>query len=330
MPNDVFLDQKVMLMAANEATYGADAAPQHTNSFQAIKLIEPWALNATQEFVEQVGGLNTRGMSRPIATVRPVSITFRTYLMGLESGSYTANRKPPHADLLRACGAFETFVTSDANGRPRYTYAPGNDVGSDGSVTMVAHRDGYEHRFVGGRGNVNLIYGAAAPVIGEFTIQGQLTTEASTLRTGAPSVPTAIPPRWIGSGTVYVGSLQSVIEAFNFNTNNEVMAQRGSVASSGSGIVAIYLTSRQPGGSLDPEASQPTSHDFWGAFRSSSGAAVRLQCGDTQSQRFTLVMSQTVYKALGWGNKTGLSVFNIDYQAYEHGSGDNEWSLVFD
>lgn len=330
MPNDVFLDRKVILMAANEANYGSDAAPQHTNSFQAIKLVEPWALNATQEFVEQMAGLNTRGWSRPIATVRPIGVTFRTYVMGLESGSYTANRKPPIADLLRACGAFETFVTSDANGRPRYSYAPAADVGSDGSVTIVAHRDGYEHRFVGGRGNLNLIYGASAPTIAEFTFRGQLTTEASTSReASAPTLPTAIPPRWIGSGTIYVGSLQSVVETLNFNTNNEIAEQRGSVASSGSGIVAIYLTERKPGGSFDPEASAPTSFDFWGVWRSSSGAALRLQVGDTQGQRFTFVTSQMVHKTLGWGNKQGLSIFNVDYQSYER-VGNDEWQLIFD
>ena len=329
MPTDVFLMRRQILMAGLEATYGIDVVPTHTASYQAIKIMEPFAPDFGQENVEVSAGLLTRGFSRPIGTVRPAGLTFKTYVHGLDSGSYTANRKPPIGDLLRACGAFESFVSSNADGRPEYQYAPAQDVGSDNSLTLVAHIDGYEHRMVGCRGNVNLIYGAAAPVTAEFTFRGQLTTEAATTRSSSVSLPTQIPPRWIGSGSIFIQSLAANVENLNFNTNNTVLEQRASAAASGSGIIAVLLTERAPGGSFDPEASQPTSFDFFGSWRSSSGAVLRLQAGTGQGNRFTLIASQTVLKQNAWGNKTGLAIFNADYQCYERG-GDDEYRITFD
>ena len=132
---DANLHRRKILITAIESTYSTDAAPQATSSYQAIRLIDPFEVDIGTEMVEVQGGNLTRGMSRPIATVRPIAVTFRTYFVGLDAQSYTGNIKPPAGDLLRACGLFETFTSSDANGRPRYRYAPASDVGSDTSQT---------------------------------------------------------------------------------------------------------------------------------------------------------------------------------------------------
>ena len=165
---DVFLTRRQELLCAIESTYGTDAAPQASNSYQAIRLIDPFVLDLGQEMVEVSGGNLSRGRSRPIATVRPTGVTFRTYVHGITSPSsgviYSATAKPALGDLLRACGAFEFFQTAGYAGG-RYRYEPTADVGSDSSVTIVAHQDGFEHRILGCRGNINLIYQASAPVI---------------------------------------------------------------------------------------------------------------------------------------------------------------------
>lgn len=326
------ITKKQLLITACESIYGTDRAPQEANSYQPIKLVDPFTLDLGQEFVEQAGGLNTRGYIRPIGTVRPAGVTFRTFVQGLDSGSYTntagAARKPAIGDLLRACGLLETFVSSNASGRPEYQYAPSGEVDSDASLTIVAHQDGYDHRFVGARGNVNLIYLAATPLIAEFNFRGLLSTEADTVRGNAAGFATEPPPRWIGSGTVFVQSLHALIENLNFSTNNQLFEQRASIANSGSGIAKIVITDRQPGGSMDPEASHADSFDFINVWRSSSGSVLRLQVGLAQSQVVTLIASQAVFKASPWGDKSGLAIFNVDYQAYER-SGNDEFRLIF-
>ena len=325
---DVVLTRRQTLFGDVESPYATDANPQHTNSYQAVRLIEPFVLDLGQEIVDVTGGTLSRGFGRPVGTVRPAGVSFKAMLVGLESGSYTTTRKPPLGQFLRAAGLFETFVSSDASGRPVYRYDPPTDVGSDVSLTIVAHQDGFEHRFLGCRGNVNLVYGAASPVVAEFTFRGILSTEAATTRTGNVSLNTQTPPRWIGSGSVFIESLSARIEALNFNTNYDVLEERASVAVSGSGIVEVFITNRQPGGSFDMEATLPGSYDAIGAWRSSSGGVLQLNVGNTQGNRFTLTCSQVVYRQVGWGDKQGLSIFNNDYQATER-SGSDEVRLEF-
>ena len=329
---DVFLTRRQILLAKIETSYGTDAVPQASNSYEAIRLIDPFVLDLGQDMVEVSGGNLSRGRSRPIATVRPTGITFRSYVHGITSPAsgyiYTAAAKPALGDLFRACAMFETLETVGYAGG-RYRYAPSADVGSDSSVTIVAHQDGFEHRILGCRGNVNFIYQGSAPVIAEFNLRGMLSTEASTTRSAPTGLPTIVPPRWVGSGSIFVESLSGVVENLNLNTNNTVLEDRASNASSGSGITAIILTDRAPGGSFDPEATDPGTLNFFAQWRASSGAVLSVQTNVTTGNRFTLTASQVVFKKVSWGDKSGLSVFASDFEAYER-SGQDEWNLVFD
>lgn len=320
---DVLLTRRQLLLLAIESTYGTDAAPQEANSYEALRLVDPFTLDLGQEHVEVTAGNLSRGMQRPYATNRPAGVTFRTYVQGLSDAStYTANDKPPIGDALRACGLFETLASG------AYTYDPTAAVGSDSSVTIVAHQDGYEHRFVGCRGNVNFIYVSNQPVVAEFNFRGLLTTEASTTRSAPTGLPTVVPPSWIGGGSIHIESLQANIENANFNTNNKLFEQRASTAGSASGIIQVIVTERAPGGSIDPEATDPNSFDFFGAWRSSSGAILTFNTGVTSSNKFTVTASQAVLKTVAWGDKEGMSIFATDFQAYERSSND-EFQIVF-
>lgn len=317
----VFLTAQQLLLLKLETSYGTDAAPSHANSFEAIALVDAFTLDLGQEVVEQSGGTLSRGRIRPIGTKRPVGVTFRSYLRGTDGVSLAASVKHPLADALRACGLQETFAAA------AYTYKPTADVTSDNSVTIVAHQDGYEHRILGAQGNVNFIFAAAAPPIAEFNFRGILSTEASTTRAAATGLPTAIPPRWVDSGSLVVGSWFAEVENLNFNTNNTIFEQPASKAGSGSGILRCVITARQPGGSMDPAASAVSSYDWVGVFRASSGAILQVAGGTQVGNRFTLTASQIVQKTVGWADKSGLAIFNTDFEAYER-SGNDQFSLV--
>jgi hypothetical protein len=178
-------------------------------------------------------------------------------------------------------------------------------------------------------GNVNLLFVAATPPIAEFTFRGQLTTEASTTRGNPVGLPTLAPPRWVGSGSVIVESLGAVIENLNFNTNNTLFEQRASWAASGSGVFRVLITERAPGGSMDPEASNTSSHNWIANWRSTSGSIIQVVAGVDAGNRVTLTMSQAIAKTSGRGDKEGLAIFNTDYQAYER-NGNDEWRIAFD
>lgn len=320
-PN-IALNRRQQLLCAVESVYGSNRNPTGDNSYQTIRLLEPFQLDLTQEHVEQTGGLGTLGFSRPIATARPAGVTFRTFLQGVPT-SYSTALKPPVGDLLRACGMVESFISSNAAGDPEYQYAPAGRVQSLCSQSIIAHVDGRDTRMTGGMGNANLILVGASPGIFEFAFRGILETEVSTVRDNPTGLPTTTPPRWVGSGSIFVGSLQAVIENLNFNTNNRILEQRASVALSGSGLVRIILTERTPGGSFDPEVTDATSLDLLGTWRSTSGAAITVNIGTERGNRFTLVMSSAIPKTVQWADKEGLAIFQTEYQAYEVGGNDD-------
>ena len=294
--------------------------------------MDPFVGDFGQDMVEVSGGNLTRGFTRPIATIRPAGVTFRTYVHGITSPAYgviyRATAKTPIGDLLRACGMQETFETAGYAGG-RYRYQTTADPSSDNSATLVCHEDGFDHRLLGCRGNVNFIYAAAAPVVAEFNFRGILSTEAATLRAAPTSLPTIVPPRWVGSGSIFVASLHAVVNNMNFQTGNTIYEQPASVATSGSGIIQAIITDRAPGGSLDPEVTNASTLDFFAQWRATSGAVLSVQTNVTTGNRFTLTASQVVIKTLARGDQSGLRIFNTGIQAYERNQND-EFQILFD
>lgn len=329
---DVFLTRRQLLLAKIESTYGTYSTPVQTNSYEAIRLVDPFTLDLGQENVEVSAGNLSRGASRPIATVRPIGVTFRTYVHGITSPAsgviYSATAKPALGDLFRACGLFESFETAGYAGG-RYRYAPSADVGSDMSVSIVAHQDGFDHQIAGARGNVTFQYKGSAPVVAEFNMRGIVYNEGNTTRGAPTGLPTIVPPRWVGSGSVYVESHQAVIETMNFGTNNTILEARGSIADSSSGIWGVIITDRTPGGSFDPHATDPGTLNYIQNWRNTSGTVLTAQTNVTTGNRFTLTASQAIFKDVAWGDKSGLSIYNVNFQAYERNSND-EFNLLFD
>ncbi len=324
MANDVFLTRRTLVLAKIESTYGVDAAPSHTTSYNAIRLQSPPNIDLKEDLIETVGGNLSRGRGRPIPAIKRSGVTFRTYVQGIDTTSYSASVKPPLGDLFRACGMYETFSASNSVlSTPHYEYAPSADVGSDASVTLYVNLDGKEHRMVGCRGNVNLIWAADAPVIAEFNMRGILSAENETTRAAPTGLPTATPPQWIGSGTIIVGSYSPNVNNFNFNTNNQIYEEPASVAGSASGIVCVLITERNPGGSLDPEVMLAGSYDVFGSWRATSGAVVQLNAGLTQGNKITLTMSNFVLKTTDYKDQSGLSLYSLGYEAYERNTDDN-------
>jgi len=331
MAIDMFLTRRQLLLHKIETDYGIDAAPSHTASYNAIRLVAPFTLDLGEDLIETLGGNLSRGRGRPIPAIKRSGVTFRTYVQGVDVSTYSASVKPPIADMLRACGLFETFVTSGPDvpsGTPYYKYVPSNDVGSDSSITLYCHQDGKEHRFTGARGNVNFIWAADAPVIAEFNFRGLLNSELEVTRAAPVGFPTNTPPQWIDSGSIIVGSYAIPVENLNFNTNNTIFEEPASVAKSASGIINVIITERAPGGSWDPEATFSNTLDFFGAWRSASGSIMRLNAGIFQGNRFTITASQMIQKKTGWGDKQGLAIFNTDYECYER-STDDQFVITF-
>ena len=329
---DVFLVRRQILAQRIETTYGTYSDPNPASSYQPIRLVDPFVGDFGQEMVEVSGGNLSRGRTRPIATVRPAGVTFRTYVHGITSPAsgiiYSATAKPPLGDLFRACGMQERFETAGYAGG-RYRYQQTADPSSDNSVSILCHEDGFDHQLRGCRGNVNFIYLHATPVIAEFNLRGIIGTEAATVRAAPANLPTIVPPRWIGSGSIFVESLHAVVANANFQTGNTVFEQPASIADSSAGIIQCVITDRVPGGSIDPEVTNASTLDFFAQWRATSGAVFQLQTNVTTGNRFTLTASQMIIKTLARGDASGLRIFNTGFEAYERNV-DDSYQIVFD
>lgn len=330
MANDVFLTRRNLLLAKIETTYGTDSSPSHTASYNAIKLMASPTIDLNEDMIETMGGNLSRGRGRPIPAIKRTATTFRTYVQGIDTASYSASVKPPIGDLLRACGLYETFSASNSVlSTPHYEYAPAADVGSDASMTIYVHMDGKEHRMTGCRGNVNFILSADAPAIAEFNMRGLLTTETEVARAAPVGFPTNTPPQWIDSGSIILaGSYGIPVENFNLNTNNTIFEEPASVAGSATGILNVLITERAPGGSFDPEVTYTGTVDLLGMWRSSSGAVVKINVGLTQGNRFTITGSQMIPKKVEYKDKSGLMLWNTNYEFCER-STDDQFRIDF-
>lgn len=319
-----------MLMVKLETTEGVDAAPQHTTSGDTLKVIDPWTLNIEQEFHELSGSIN-RSDDAPILGVRQAGIQFRTYLNGIDTINFTAAAKPTVHAALQACGLYEELESSWEYGNA-YTYIPTVDISSDKTVTVVAHIDGYEHRITGCRGNVNLIFGANAPVIAEFDLTGRLTTQATTARAVPTGLTTLVPPKWIGPASTVIDSVSCLnMESFNLSTNNQIESELNMTADSEGGLSRVMIIRRAPGGSMDPTAIDPSTHDVFDNFKLGTPARISLSVGSDVGNVITLVMSNAIYKSAGWDDKTGVGIWDVTYQAYQStaAAGDENFKLAF-
>ena len=327
---DLYLTRKQLLLVRLETTENVDATPNHTESGDALKLIDPWTLDIGQEFHEITGNIN-RSDDAPILGIREAGINFRTYLNGIDALQYTALRKPPVHAALQACGLHEVLETTWETGTA-YTYIPTVDISSDKSVTVVAHIDGYEHRITGCKGNVNFIFGANAPVIAEFTLNGRLTTQATTARAVPSGLTTVVPPKWIGPASTVIDSVSCLnMESFNLNTNNTVEIERNVASTSDTGLRRVMITHRSPGGSMDPSAIDPGTHDVFDNFKLGTAARITLSVGSDVGNVVTLAISNAIYKSAGWDDKTGVGIWDVTYQAYQStaAAGDENFKLSF-
>ena len=357
------LTKRQLLLIAVESPYGLDAAPQETDLYQQMRLLEPFRLTLGEDFEELGGTGSARGFSEGRVTGWTAEVTFRALIGGVKGNSYTAAVKPHLSAPLRACGCAERYGSA---GNGSYTYSPTIDPSSDESATIVAHQDGFDYRMVGCRGNANLTFVAGAPPVAEFSFRGILTTEATTTRS-APvrrdppnygarlygaglyggNFFTVRPPRWVGSGSVHVGSVEAFrIDNLSFGTANEIFEQRSALPTSGSGVVKYWVTGRAPGGSFD--AALRKSGILYGSgvygagayvgndqaillsrWRTGSDSVLRVVARERAGNSITLTTSRAVFKTLDGKDRGGAHVFGIGFQAYRRGEAD-QFSVVFD
>jgi len=142
----------------------------------------------------------------------------------------------------------------------------------------------------------------------------------------SPTYDSTVPAPVIGLG-FSVGSYAAVIESLSLNLNNGI-AHPADIGSP-DGYSQVYITSRDPSGSFNPEHVLIATHDFIDKFR--KGTAMALDTGligGTAGNKIQLTMPAISYREATPGDRDGVRTLELTYGAADS-SGDDAVSLIF-
>jgi hypothetical protein len=282
----VLLSRRRVLAAALESTTGTaatlDATAGQFNAFD-LKIVGDVPLLERQ----LQGGFGTYV---GIPGAAKGTITFRTYLTGVGSGSGSHNL------LWKASG----FTASGSV----YTA----DSAANQSITIGGYYDGRRFRLTGAMGNVEVTIKNGEPVACDWTFTGMWNApDAQTLIT--PTYPTAVPPRAV-SAAITMGGTQYRFDQMKIALGNNVILRED--VSAGNGYRSAWITDRKMKITVAPEALALATQDWFSAYLSSTVIALSAAVGSSGNM-FTFASSHLQQAKLpGIDDRNGIMVDGLE------------------
>lgn len=263
----MLLMRKMALLAKIETVYGTDAAPTG-------------AANAILARNVQVNPLTVEAQARELA--RPylgnsediVGAFFGTLSFEVEaSGAGAAGTAPKYGPLLRGCGLAEVLTPATSA-----VYTPVSSAFE--SLTLHFNLDGVLHKFVGARGNLGFRGNNRAATMWAFTFTGlfvpvvddSLPTVSYTGFVKPLALNTANTPTFSLHG---VSGASAVLRNLTLDLGNAVN-YRNLVNSE-----MVQILDRKPVGTIEMEATNMATKNWWSAVRDSTTGAMQLVHGTT-------------------------------------------------
>lgn len=220
--------------------------------------------------------------------------------------------------FLPACG----LVVSTATYTPR-TEAPGSNVKT---LTIGGYIDGLYKQIHGAMGNVVFTFPAGRKATANFTFMG-IWSDPSDVAILAPTYPTTAPLRFVSSAFA-IGGYSAKVEQVTIDLGNQVIMRED--ASTASGYSTALITGRRITGTMNPESTLVATKDWyteWTALTEQS-TSFSLSSGGIG---LTFTMPKTQITNIQGGDRNGLEIEQIDFQANRNASaGDDSLSILFD
>ena len=232
-------------------------------------------------------------------------------------GSGAAGTAPEYGPLLRACGLDEAIVASTS-----VTYAPVSAALE--SCTIYYFEEGKRYIITGCRGNAEFNFETGSVPMVTFTMTGHRSDPTD----NAAPTPTydATDPEALINIPFTVGGSTFAINSFSMDCGN-VVAQPPSLAAT-DGYGEVFVTSRDPGGTMDPEAVLVATDSIVADFTAGTEAAISLGAvGATAGNIVDLDIAKAYYVDVAPGDREGIRTNEINYKAAIT-TGDDEFSLV--
>jgi len=300
---------QIILAAKIEAAYGTDAAPTGADAI--------FALNA--KIGQGQGEYKERNVAQPYLGNKPQiksglhnTIEFEVEL----AGSGAAGTAPAYGPLLRACGFAETIVVATD-----VTYLPVS--GNFESVTIYAEQDGDLHKFIGARGDVSFDFpgndlpkmkfkftGLWSPVAGGAIAAPDFSAYQEPLEVNFDNT-----PAFTLHG--YSAVLKSLEMGMSWNPTLRDLP----------GAKKIRISERTPGGSIQFEAPDVATKDFFAIDKGSLTGALLLTHGAVAGNIIELSCPKAEFRDADYADDENILMISGNVRPLPD-TGDDDVKLV--
>lgn len=265
------LTQKAVVLAKVETTSGTDAVP--TAALNAIMVSNPsYSVQADEVTRNFTRNDFSNYASRYVR--RRGQMTFTTEIRGKGTVDLAAD----WSVLLEGCGFVRsTVAVGTPADRDGILFTPASD--SLKTLTIYMYFDGILHKMTGAMGSFTVRAEAGSIATAEFTFEGNYVTATNTAMV-TPTLETTIPPIVELAGLKWNGSSTGIVAGdISINWENTI-AQRLDV-NSAQGMLAMYISGRNPTAGFTPEVDTTLSTEFWGSWEASTTRAMEFVVGGT-------------------------------------------------
>ncbi len=305
-------NKHLILFKIETGGYGVDAVP--VPATDAI-LVEKLSINlggAPNERNPISGSMSPWPSAKP--SIGPAEIKFSVEV----KGSGVVDTPVEAAPLLRACARGQTI-----NAGVSTVHAPVSTGFESGS--LYVYPDGLLHKFLGCYGNAELIFEAGKPARYEFTIQAKYSIPTNVAIPSGAVYDTTIPPV-VESIALTIDSYVAIISKLQINLGN-VLFKRPDV-NSPFGLFGVGIRREKVMGSIDPEAVDRATYDYWQKMQDAAQVALSATVGNTAGNRLVMTASKVIYDPFAWGEREGQRIYEIPLRLVRN-AGDDEMILTF-
>ena len=312
------LVERAVILAKIEATYGVDPTPAVTDAI--VTGLPELSING-----EKIDRLSTGASMSSFAHrigIKDLEIGFEMEIRGLGS-AYGAAALPEISPLLRACGMGETVDATPAS--ENVIYAPVS-TGFE-SVTIYFYEDGILYKALGCRGDMEFNMESGKTAMAKFNFQA-LYTEPTDVALVTPTYDdiSVLPPVVFSAGLT-LGAYSPIVSKIMLKMGNS-RAKRMDV-NDAQGYREIIINDREPSGSVDPEADDLATKNFFSEWTAGTAEALAMNVGTVQYNKFDFAAPKTVKVSVSPSEREKMRTYDIPF-ALTRNTGDDELILTFD
>jgi hypothetical protein len=318
------LTRKQAILIKQESTQGTDSTPAGATDGLLVEGLE---FNFD---TEQLTRDYYRASLDSVASVtgkRSASVKFTTELKGSGTRGTAVIAGWTALDAaIQACGYTSTVSAAvSITWAPTSSPASANYFGPGKSVTIVANKDGVQHKLLGCVGTWKyLVESGQYPKL-EFEFSGAYSAATDvaipTITLGG-SLP--LPVAWESSAITIAGSASVIVDKIEVDTGNTVIRRDDPrVATAVKGFV---ITGRAPKGTVDYEAELVAGFDTFGKVLSNVEASTSIVHGTVSGNICTLTFPKTQLVGNTYGDKNGIMMYSSALQ-FNQTTGD-DWAGI--